>query len=273
MIWGCTLERNVADKGGGVACRGASDPLFANCIIAGNSVTGESGDGAGIFCFFSDPVIINCTITLNTANQYGGGIYCTANSNVTVTNSILWNDLPKEIYVDSGSVTATYSDIQSGWAGEGNITADPLLADPDEGDFHLTVHSPCIDTGTDAGVFDDFEGDVRPFGNGFDMGADENTKTGLLLEILEFPVSVRQGDTSVEVDMLRLDVSGPVSVKRPLWSGQGTMPPYFYAEIQLKIDVPVIAPPGFYTCTTIALFENQNLAEDAFECEVVERIR
>jgi len=51
------------------------------------------------------------------------------------------------------------------------IDADPLFAG--SGDLHLTFGSPCIDSGTDAGIYADMEGDMRPLGSGFDMGADE----------------------------------------------------------------------------------------------------
>ncbi len=81
-----------------------------------------------------------------------------------LTNCILWGDTPDEIYIFSGTPVVTYSDVQGGWAGESNIDADPLFADPDNGDYHLKsqagrwepssqawliddVTSPCIDAG------------------------------------------------------------------------------------------------------------------------------
>ena len=41
------------------------------------------------------------------------------------------------------------------------------------GDYHLTSISAAIDTGTDAGVVIDFDGNRRPRGLGYDIGADE----------------------------------------------------------------------------------------------------
>jgi fibronectin type 3 domain-containing protein len=61
-----------------------------------------------------------------------------------------------EIYVSSGSVTATYSDIQGGWAGEGNINSDPLFCNPGNGDYSLGGDSPCVgagQNGTNMGAF------------------------------------------------------------------------------------------------------------------------
>ena len=38
--------------------------------------------------------------------------------------------------------------MQGGWAGTGNINADPLFVDPAHGDLHLQAGSPAIDAGT-----------------------------------------------------------------------------------------------------------------------------
>jgi hypothetical protein len=68
-----------------------------------------------------------------------------ASSSPTVVNSILWNDTPQEIHLNSSSINITYSDIQGGWTGEGNINADPGFVGG--GDYRLTASSPCIDVG------------------------------------------------------------------------------------------------------------------------------
>jgi len=55
---------------------------------------------------------------------------------------------------------------------EGNIEADPLFI-LSRANYHLRPDSPCIDAGKDAGVYKDIDGQDRPWGAGFDMGADE----------------------------------------------------------------------------------------------------
>jgi hypothetical protein len=39
--------------------------------------------------------------------------------------------------------------------------------------YHLTRSSPAIDRGIAAGVLTDIDGDSRPMGSGYDLGADE----------------------------------------------------------------------------------------------------
>jgi hypothetical protein len=50
------------------------------------------------------------------------------------------------------------------------VSGDPKLT----ADDHLGTGSAALDAGVDAGLTDDFEGDVRPSGAGFDIGADES---------------------------------------------------------------------------------------------------
>ncbi|MCD4819446.1 MAG: choice-of-anchor D domain-containing protein [Candidatus Cloacimonetes bacterium] len=172
-----TVSGNYANfSGGGIHCIGSNLNLKNSQIydnIAGSSPPG-SGLGGGIYCGdYSNLNLQNVTISGNITYDDGGGIYCTDNSNPSLINSILWNNLPQEIYINSGSVTATYSDIQGGWTGTGNIDADPLFVDPGNGNYHLSwtnfpipdaTKSPCIDDGDPNSPFD-------PDGTITDMGA------------------------------------------------------------------------------------------------------
>jgi hypothetical protein len=79
-------------------------------------------------------------------------------------------------------VTVTYSDIEGGWTGTGNIDADPMFADAASGDYHLGVGSPCIDAGTPAGApAADVEGTPRDAAP--DMGAYEWTGFRIFLPL------------------------------------------------------------------------------------------
>jgi len=150
-ITDCTITENTAEYGGGIYCS-VSYSTITNCRITGNTA---SRGGGGIYCFCrSDLTITNCTITGNTAVDGGGGIYCYDNSDPTITNCILWDDTPDEICVDSSNPVVTYSDVQGGWPGEGNIDADPLWVTGPLGDYYLSQQqcgqpedSPCLDAG------------------------------------------------------------------------------------------------------------------------------
>ncbi|MBC8228496.1 carboxypeptidase regulatory-like domain-containing protein [bacterium] len=175
IITNNTISGNTATYGGGIALY-YSDPSIINNIISRNSA---GNWGGGIFCQYEEanPTIINNTITENSADE-GGGILCAYGCSPTIMNTILWNDSPEEIYLlEDASITVTYSDIQGGWPGEGNIDANPLFVDPENGDYHLQAGSPCINAGTPEGAPpDDIEGNPR---DEFpDMGAYEYQKVG-----------------------------------------------------------------------------------------------
>jgi hypothetical protein len=58
--------------------------------------------------------------------------------------------------------------------GAGNATTDPLFVDAKAGDFHLQASSPLIDRGAAFNApATDLDGNSRPCGAGFDLGAYE----------------------------------------------------------------------------------------------------
>ena len=172
-ITNCTITKNTASyDGGGIYCDSSSPPI-TNCTIAGNT----AHYGGGIYCvYYSSPAITNCTITKNTASYDGGGIYYSYSSSPKVKNTILWGDTAgsgKEISLYGGTnITVTYSDVEGGWTGTGNINANPLFVG--NCNYHLKAGSPCINKGTATGApTSDIDGDSRPQGAGYDIGSDE----------------------------------------------------------------------------------------------------
>ena len=95
-------------------------------------------------------------------NNYGGAILFKDGSIGTIINSIFWeNDITLMEYgsMELSTLNVSFSDIQGGWEGEGNIDADPLFCNPDSGDFTLAENSPCVGTGEN-------EADIGSFGVG-----------------------------------------------------------------------------------------------------------
>ena len=86
---------------------------------------------------------------------------------MAITNCILWNDYPEEIYLNSGNITVNFSDIQGQ-----SMNIAPLFINSDIDNYHLQAGSPCIDQGTVNGApTDDKDGNVRD--SNPDMGAYE----------------------------------------------------------------------------------------------------
>jgi hypothetical protein len=54
-----------------------------------------------------------------------------------------------------------------------NYFADPGFVNPVSRDYHIGQGSGAIDQGVDDGVLVDIDGDPRPQGAGYDIGADE----------------------------------------------------------------------------------------------------
>jgi parallel beta-helix repeat protein/predicted outer membrane repeat protein len=144
-------DNSASEAGGAILCRlnRFSSPIISKNIIIGNSAY----TGGGICCADSTLVLITGnTLAGNSADLSGGAIECRLGSDVTIKNTILWGDFAQtdpEIFVGHGSVvlTVTYSDIQGGWEGEGNIDADPIFVGLDRYDVNLRWHSPGIDAG------------------------------------------------------------------------------------------------------------------------------
>ena len=148
-IDGNIIMNNTALNGAGIYCVQGNE-LGKTQTISNNTIIWNSATvwgGGGIYCHTSSPKIINNTICFNTTTGSGGGIYSGFSSTPTVLNTILWGNTSPEIELDRGTIYVTYSDVKGGWPGEGNIAADPLFVDPDNGDYHLQAGSPCIDAG------------------------------------------------------------------------------------------------------------------------------
>ena len=150
--------------GGGVHCK-FSDPTFDTGIIADNS-TNSSGGGVHLNgsanASFDDVTIANNTSGGSTS---GGGIHSnTGTGNIpspTLLNSIVAHNSPQNF---SGSISTweshyniTYSLIQDGFTGTGNISGIPLFCDISSSNYTLASNSPCLnagDDGTTMGLYD-----------------------------------------------------------------------------------------------------------------------
>jgi hypothetical protein len=232
------LTVNTAISGGVIYSRDESYARLTNCVLSGNMA--ESG---GVIYIYdeSEMELIHCTLGANSADN-GNAFACDSYEHqypnvVEVSNSIFW-DGGSEIWNNDGStITVTYSDVQGGWAGEGNINADPLFVEPGywdtsdiwiEGDYRLRAISPCIDAGADAGIYEDIKGNVRPFdfpgidNNGelpdFDMGAYEAVATmqgELLIQPNKVNLNARSKKIFAVIRLPELVVGDDIDMSEP----------------------------------------------------------
>lgn len=282
-LFDCTISGNAAEDGGGLHFREYATPTMVNCMITGN----QSTRGGGLYCENdSAPNLINCTVADNAASNAGGGVY-SDRSDVHLTNCIVWGDTPDALYSWYGDMSLDHCDIEGAWPGEGTIHVDPRFVDPAAGDYHLLETSPCVDSGSPDGAPEtDFEGEPRPWGLGFDMGADEYAVIVCELElaVTDVPDSLARGGTGsftatisngceelLGFDAADMIVTGPVSLERPLHGGR-SVPVGVGESIDAPVAVPVArgTPLGTYTVEVAIYREGVAIDAQAFEVEVIE---
>jgi hypothetical protein len=204
IMTGCVFSGNTAENVGGGLSSEAAGWTLDRCTFLNNS-SGDSGGGIYLYasltatnCIFADnsadnygggiyidspiaAIVTNCTFHKNTAGIEGGGIFSDYDAILTLTNSILWEDRPDEIYrvISAGSVvTVSYCDIQdTSYAGSsGNFVSDPLFVDVLTDNFHLQIDSPCFNAGNNSapGIpAEDIDGNYRIMDGRVEIGADE----------------------------------------------------------------------------------------------------
>lgn len=96
----------------------------------------------------------------------------TCNSNVRVSNSIIWQPICGGTVRDAAGPCTFSQTIASNSPTAGITNVDPAFVSSSTGDFHISGSSPAKDV-VDTGPTSDFEADPRPRGMKFDIGADE----------------------------------------------------------------------------------------------------
>ena len=172
-ITGCSFTRSAFEN------QGASSAAVVNCTFSATTLYNSYGSTATVVnCVFtgcdgamenyqSSPTVTNCTFVRNGPDWYygTGGAMLNRSSRPVVTNCIIRENGALAIDDRDGSVTSvTYSNVEGGWSGEGNINEDAAFVDADAGDFRLRWYSPCVDAGSDAaaaGIGPDLDGNPR----------------------------------------------------------------------------------------------------------------
>ncbi|MBB3838365.1 putative outer membrane repeat protein [Runella defluvii] len=166
-VQNCVFRNNYAESGGAMFNDNSSSNI-TNCLFFNNTATTAGSalsNGGGT----NQAKVVNCTFYGNT----GSTITINNQSSAAITNCIVWGN--------GGGIsggTVTYSNVQGGVSGTGNVNSDPRFENAVGGDFRLQQCSPAIDAGTATNVpITDFEGNNRvdavTVGGVVDMGAYE----------------------------------------------------------------------------------------------------
>ncbi|MBN1180140.1 MAG: right-handed parallel beta-helix repeat-containing protein, partial [Anaerolineae bacterium] len=173
------FHANHATTNGGAVYHGGGSTTLQNDVFWANSAT----SGGGVYNIGNNLIARHNTFYANSASN-GGGLY-TANASPGVVSNIFSNNTVSMLghaVFSENTYSVDYNDV---WpaagayngavtAGAHSLSVDPLLANPMAGDFHLLEASPVIDRGDPTMTLPhDFEDDLRPGDQGFDMGADE----------------------------------------------------------------------------------------------------
>ncbi len=229
------LNTNSAGSAGGAAFTQSASMV----VIGGEFATNDGGSGGGgIFGTASTLTLFDCLFDWNTVHEFGGGVSaidsqcdvtnCTFNGNhasdgggaisqnggsLAARNSILWSNEIDEVFVFSGTTTITYSDIQGGYAGTGNIDEDPVFIEAYNGFYFLSqidagqsVDSPCLNAGGGLSAETSFT-----LNNEIYLLSEASTRTDRVHDTGQVDMGIHFFQNAYECEQTRCDIIMPSS--------------------------------------------------------------
>jgi YVTN family beta-propeller protein/predicted outer membrane repeat protein len=167
--------RNSAYQGGGLRFYNGSSGRVVNSLFAQNS----SSHGGASIQTWGDLQVIHTTIADTGLNPSPavffdiGSLFITDTLITSHTIGIERSPYATGVHEDYNLFFANPTDRVGVTPGIHSLNGDPLFVDPAHDDYHLRFGSAAIDHGVDAGVYTDLDGNPRPHGAGFDIGAYE----------------------------------------------------------------------------------------------------
>lgn len=189
------IENNAASQGGGLSVARLSTATVANNLFVNdigsseiyvtggeahllhNTLAGNASSTSLDVTTYQDsqtpPTFSTVALTNTLITSYTVGVNVSQGNTVTL-NSLMWHGTPITISQTGTATVIAYNEIYG----------DPRFIDPAHDDYHLAFGSAAIDRGVDAGVYTDLDGNLRPQGAGFDIGAYEYPTYRAFLPIL-----------------------------------------------------------------------------------------
>jgi len=277
---GCRWLLNISEMAGaGLSAASVGSMKVTSCQFRNNTVNNSTG-GGGIEAT-DNTAVVNSIVRQNSPNgaNFLGGNNSFVNSTIigspgyglvffsspnTVVNSIVYANATGSIFLGiSGIANVSYSDVQGGSAGTGNIDADPTFVNSPS-DLRLAAGSPAIDAGNNAAVPVGVTTDVAGLPRFFDDPAAPNTGSGT-------PPVVDMGAN----ERVPLSISAPTPASQTVCAGASAsfsvtatgQPPLTYAW---RKGVVILSNGGSISgATTAMLTINPTAAGDSGSYEAI----
>lgn len=173
----CMFRSNYASTSGGATFNDSfAGSSYRSCAFWMNSAL---AGGAIANSFQASATVLNSTFVDNSATVTGGAVRSVGSDTAAyIVNTILWANVPDQVYdVQGAATTVETSIVEGGWDGQGagNIVADPAFL---PGALQPVWDSPCRDAGntavfTVASAERDVGNNDRLVGAAIDIGAYE----------------------------------------------------------------------------------------------------
>lgn len=182
-----TFIGNQANYGGAIHLDKVVVTATANLVANNTGSSAWMSSGAAGYLYAANNILVNNNLAFsiysenqaelvhNTLVNNASGVSCGFGGVFAATNNLFSEHTSASIQCDcaSGTNNLFWHNTQDPYLLSNPVQSDPRLVNYAAGDYHLGNGSAAIDAGSPYSLTVDFEGDARPIGAGFDIGADE----------------------------------------------------------------------------------------------------
>lgn len=263
----CTDTSNGANSAGALYCN--SPMIIQNCVFANNSSKANTNTNSTVKILQLPTKLYNCTF-VNNSDEGAAGYTINMNSLAqTVTNNVFWgNNAVANFYGGSLAIStynATTSDKNTSGSADGGFVGNiiSLTTSPNNAfvspttftgaptnaaeitasaaaDWRMKETSPAVDAGADltvSGITTSIDGEDRPLGGAFDMGAYETSKSTGINKTFDDAIFCYTLNKSIEISGL---ANGEVVT---VYGISGNL---IYKQNALKSTLSISVPQGIY---------------------------